>query len=164
MLKKIDQDYLRSALFGFEDGLVSTTGVVVGISTGTTNAKFIVLAGLVTIAVEALSMGAGEFLSEQAVHELDHEHRHHDNIIFGALLMFIAYIVAGMIPLLPILLFMPPVSTWAAVIAALLGLLLLGYVKGVLIGVSPGRSALQILIVGGLAMLAGLVMGQLFHI
>ena len=34
MSHHIHEDYLRSGLFGIQDGLVSTTGVVVGISTG----------------------------------------------------------------------------------------------------------------------------------
>lgn len=31
---KVQKEYLQSAMFGFNDALVSTTGVIVGISTG----------------------------------------------------------------------------------------------------------------------------------
>ena len=56
---KVQKEYLQSAMFGFNDALVSTTGVIVGISTGTGNKQVVILAGVVTILVEALSMGSG---------------------------------------------------------------------------------------------------------
>ena len=63
MSLKINQDYIRSLVFGFQDALVSTTGIVVGISVGVHNKQFIILSALVAISVEALSMGAGQYLS-----------------------------------------------------------------------------------------------------
>ena len=48
-MKKVQKEYLQSAMFGFNDALVSTTGVIVGISTGTGNKQVVVLAGVVTI-------------------------------------------------------------------------------------------------------------------
>ena len=59
MRLNIHEDYLRSGLFGLQDGLVSTTGVVVCISTGVENKAFIILASLVAVTVEASSMAAG---------------------------------------------------------------------------------------------------------
>jgi len=51
MSLKINQDYLRSLVFGFQDALVSTTGIVVGISVGVSNKQFIILSALVAISV-----------------------------------------------------------------------------------------------------------------
>ena len=62
----IHEDYLRSGLFGIQDGLVSTTGVVVGISTGVEDKAIIILASLVAVTVEASSMAAGQYSSEKA--------------------------------------------------------------------------------------------------
>ena len=59
-MKNIQKEYLQSAMFGFNDALVSTTGVIVGVSTGTNDKRIVILAGVVTIMVEALSMGAGQ--------------------------------------------------------------------------------------------------------
>ncbi len=52
----IHEDYLRSVLFGLQDGLVSTTGVVVGISTGVSQKEIVILAAFVAVTVEATSM------------------------------------------------------------------------------------------------------------
>lgn len=54
------KDYLRSSLFGIEDALISTTGAVVGIAVGSHNERFVLMAGLIIIMVEAISMTASE--------------------------------------------------------------------------------------------------------
>ena len=71
----IHEDYLRSIMFGFQDGLVSTTGVVAGISAGVDVKSIIVLAAFVAVSVEASSMAAGQYTSEKAVHQLDKTQR-----------------------------------------------------------------------------------------
>lgn len=158
--RKIETDYLRSILFGLEDGLVSTTGAVIGISVATQDAKLVVLAGLVMVAVEAISMAAGEFLSEEAVHELDRR-AHKDSLLVGALLMFCSYAGAGLIPLLPFILFPESTATWLAITLAFISLFLLGYFKAKFTKVRPLRSGLQILLVGGVATLIGILVGVL---
>lgn len=57
---------IRELVFGLEDGLVSTMGAVAGIAAGTENGQIVVLSGLVIIAVEALSMAAGSYLSNKS--------------------------------------------------------------------------------------------------
>ncbi len=65
----LHEDYVRSLMFGLQDGLVSTTGVVVGISSGVSDKSIIILASLVAVTVEATSMAAGQYSSEKAVHQ-----------------------------------------------------------------------------------------------
>ena len=59
-------DAVRELVFGLEDGLVSTMGAVAGIAAGTDNGRIVILSGLVIIAVEALSMAAGSYLSNKS--------------------------------------------------------------------------------------------------
>ena len=61
LFDNIHEDYLRSILFGLQDGLVSTTGVVIGISTGVEAKAIILLAAFVAVTVEASSMAAGQY-------------------------------------------------------------------------------------------------------
>lgn len=160
---KINQDYLRSTVFGFQDALVSTTGIVIGISAGVSDKKIIILSALVTISVEALSMGAGQYLSEKSVHELPTSH-HHDNLVFGGLIMFLSYLVGGFVPILPILFSSPPLSPILSVIFAFIGLFLLGLFKAKLFSSHIWRSALEMLTIGGLTTLIGLAVGLIFKI
>lgn len=63
-------DAIRELVFGLEDGLVSTLGAVAGIAAGTEDGRIVALSGLVLIAVEALSMAAGSYLSNKSHREM----------------------------------------------------------------------------------------------
>lgn len=162
-MKKIQDEYLRSSLFGFEDALVSTTGMAIGISIGTDNLKFILLAVFVTIAVEAVSMGAGEFLSDEAVHELDRQ-KTKDNILVSATVMFFSYIFGGLIPVLPIIFLPRNEGIIGAILAAFIGLFVLGFIKGKIVKVDKIRSALEMLFIGGIAAIIGVAVGLVLKI
>ncbi len=162
-MRKIQDEYLRSSLFGFEDALVSTTGMAVGISIGTTNLNFILLAVFVTIAVEAVSMGAGEFLSDEAVHELD-KTKTKDNTLISAFVMFFSYVTGGLIPVIPIILLPRPEAIIGSIITAFTGLFVLGFIKGKIVKVNKIRSALQMLFIGGIAALIGIAVGFILKI
>lgn len=157
MKRKLDGDYVRSSFFGIEDSLVSTTGLIAGVAVGSHDTKFVILAGLVGIAVEAVSMGAGEFLSEETEHDLDKNDR--ANPLTGGLIMLISYFLAGLIPLLPIILLPPSISLYVSIFAALVGLFVLGIAKGKVTNRSMLKSAVKVLIVGGIAAGIGIAVG-----
>ena len=70
--------WLRPAVFGASDGLVSNFALIAGITGGTDDSKAVLLAGLAGLAAGAVSMAAGEFISvrsqaEQALAEIELE-------------------------------------------------------------------------------------------
>ena len=73
--------WLRPAVFGAMDGLVSNLALIAGVAGGTDNgSKAVVLAGLAGLAAGAFSMAAGEYTSvasqsELAEHEIAKERR-----------------------------------------------------------------------------------------
>jgi len=73
--------WLRPAVFGAMDGLVSNAALIAGVAGGTaTNAKAVVLAGFAGLAAGAFSMAAGEYTSvasqsEAAEREIERERR-----------------------------------------------------------------------------------------
>lgn len=156
---KIHEDYLRSLMFGLQDGLVSTTGVVIGISAGVQNKEIIVLAALVAVSVEATSMAAGQYSSEKAVHQMDKSGKHTDSLLLGALIMFLAYIMGGLFPIIPTIFFNQPEAQLVAVLAAFAGLFIVGYVKGKLVEHTPLRSAVELFVIGAIATVIGLAVG-----
>lgn len=160
----IHEDYLRSIIFGFQDSLVSTTGVVAGVAAGTSNKELVILAGLVTVAVESLSMGAGQYMSEKSVHQMDKTGKHTDNLLVGGILMALSYFLGGLVPLVPILVFDLPLSATLSIIFALIGLFILGYLKAHIVKVNPFKSALEILVLGGIATAVGLAVGKLLKL
>ncbi len=164
MFKEIHEDYLRSGLFGIQDGLVSTTGIVVGISTGVEDKAIIILASLVAVTVEATSMAAGQYSSEKAVHQMDKTGKHTDSLIVGALIMFFGYILGGIVPVIPSIIFDQPQARTIAIICAFLGLFTLGYIKGHIVDHKPLRSALELFIIGAAATAIGLIVGNIFRV
>ncbi|MBI2032183.1 MAG: VIT1/CCC1 transporter family protein [Candidatus Levybacteria bacterium] len=160
----IHEDYLRSLMFGLQDGLVSTTGVVVGISTGIENKAIIVLAALVAVTVEATSMAAGQYSSEKAVHQMDKSGKHTDSLLTGATIMFVSYYIGGMFSVLPTVIFPQPLARYIAIISAFAGLLIVGYVKGRIVEHRPLRSAAELLIIGGLATVIGVIVGYFLKV
>lgn len=159
--QQLTSSYIRSSFFGIEDSLVSTTGLIAGISAGTSEVKFILLASFVAVAVEAISMAAGEFLSEETEQDLARSKRH-SNPIIGGIIMFVSYAAAGMVPILPILFFPIEYAIYVSMIAALVGLFILGIIKGTLTKRRIFQSGLQVLVVGGTAAIIGASVGILF--
>lgn len=163
-MKKPNREYLRSVIFGIEDSLVSTTGLIAGISIGADSRRVVLLGGIVAIIVEATSMGAGEYLSDSAVAELDKLKRPRDNPLISGLLMCLSYLLAGLIPLAPVLLIDYPSSLWFSVTFALAGLFMLGFLKGRYLNTNPIKGGLKILVVGGIATIFGIVVGTIFQL
>lgn len=62
---------LREVVFGMEDGMVSTLGAITGIAIGSQDHFTVLLAGVVIISVEAISMGIGSYLSNRSGREVD---------------------------------------------------------------------------------------------
>ena len=72
--------WLRPAVFGAMDGLVSNFALVMGVTGGSDNTKPVLLAGLAGLAAGAFSMAAGEYTSvasqsEFALAQIDKERR-----------------------------------------------------------------------------------------
>ena len=56
-------NWLRAAVLGANDGIVSTAGVVMGVAGATDDSGAIVIAGIAALTAGALSMGTGEYVS-----------------------------------------------------------------------------------------------------
>ena len=56
-------NWLRAAVLGANDGIVSVAGIVMGVAGGTTDQGTIFLAGMAGLVAGALSMAAGEYVS-----------------------------------------------------------------------------------------------------
>ena len=164
MLKNIHEDYLRSGLFGIQDGLVSTTGVVVGISIGIEQKAIIILAAFVAVTVEATSMAAGQYSSEKAVHQMDKTGKHTDSLILGASIMFFGYLLGGIVPIIPTILFAQPQARIVSIAASFVGLFIVGYIKGYIVEHKPLRSAVELFIIGAIATAIGLTVGHFFKV
>lgn len=141
--------YLRNFVFGAEDSLVSTVGLLSGVSFAGLGSREIIFSGIILILVESISMGAGVYLSEDSANELP-ESGERDNTIADATIMLISYLLIGLIPLLPYI-FSSDTKTgfYFSVGFSLISLFCLGLFKGYVVGKHPLYSAIKVFIVGG---------------
>lgn len=163
MEERNDITNIRNFVFGVEDSLVSTVGLLSGVAVAGTMPETIVLAGIVLISVEAFSMGAGSLLSEHSAKQISlHQEVPIQASFKSALIMFLSYFLAGFIPLSPYLFL--PVSTafWTSIGVSLVALLILGVLSGKKAGIQVFHPAIQMLFVGGIAIALGTIVGMLF--
>lgn len=156
-MKNIKTSYVRNIVFGAEDSLVSTVGVLFGVATAYTSTSQILLTGLIIIFVEALSMGVGSFLSETSAEELDAKSAKRENPIIDGILMFVSYFISGFIVLAPYVLINGSSAKYVSLLTTLVALLLLGYLPA-----KNPKSAIRMAILGSLAVIAGFLVANVF--
>ena len=152
--------FLRNLVFGVEDGLVSTVGLLSGIAIAGVARETILLTGIVLIFVEAFSMAAGSFLSEASVEEMDGGEDDTRGSITAGAIMFAAYFFAGLIPLFPYAIFEVTEAFPFSVFLSVAALFILGYWSGRNTKLA-WRKAARMALVGGLAIVVGVFAGTI---
>lgn len=157
--------YLRNFVFGAEDSLVSTVGLLSGINVAGTTKNSIVIAGIILIFVEAFSMGIGSLLSEHSAQEfLRKKELPWQNTMRGGLVMFASYFMTGFIPLAPYFFTTPSQAIYWSIGLSLVALFILGIVSGKIFNNNLFKHGLQMLLIGGLAILIGVTVGKLLQV
>ncbi len=160
MSKHTAEGYIRNFIFGVEDSLVSTVGLLSGIAAADVPGKTIFLTGMVLIVVEALSMGIGSLLSESSAEEYTARRGiSMRRSVRGGTIMFVSYFFAGFVPLLPYLFLATAAALPVSIGASLVALFLLGSVSALKYHARAMRSGLRMLILGGIAIAAGVAVG-----
>ena len=163
--KSEKQTLFRNFVFGVEDSLVSTVGLLAGVAAADIPNRDLVTTGLVLIFVEAFSMGIGSFLTEEATSEMAGDACDQWSAVKGALVMFVSYTLAGLLPLSPYLFAPSALRVPASVTASILGLVLLGYGSARWFGHAyPWRRALKMVVLGGMAVGVGMLVGSIFQV
>ncbi len=155
--------YYRNFIFGVEDSLVSTVGLLSGITIAGVSKESLLVTGVVLIFVEAVSMGAGSFLSESSA-EIYESHKDEPTrrSYFDALIMFTSYIVFGFIPLFPYIVLEQNNAFWASIALSLLTLLLIGVIGAKISGTKIRKNVMRMVLIGGSAIAVGSIVGRLF--
>ena len=155
--------YVRNFIFGAEDSLVSTVGLLVGVASAGMAQKEIIVSGIVLICVEAFSMSVGSFLSERTTEESSPDYRQQEsNSLLAAVIMFASYFACGLIPLFPYLIIGVDRAFWLSITASLFALFVLGFISAKILKTKVLKSALRMMIIGGFAIGLGIIVGMIF--
>lgn len=160
MIKKTFILYTRNFIFGSEDSLVSTVGLLAGITSAGVERREVLISGIVLICIEAFSMSVGSFLSETATQESASQGaKQNSNSIMASVVMFFSYIICGLIPLAPYFLLNTERAFWWSIIASIISLFVLGIISAKILNIKVFKNALRMTIVGGIAILLGVIVG-----
>ncbi len=155
--------YTRNFIFGAEDSLVSTVGLLAGIASAGMAQKEIIVSGVVLICVEAFSMFVGSFLSERTTEESSPNYQiQKSNSLIAALIMFVSYLLCGLVPLFPYFFISIPQALWWSIGVSLIALVVLGFVSAEMLRTRIFKNALRMVVIGGLAIGLGTVVGMIF--
>lgn len=155
-------ELMRSATFGVQDSLVSTVGLISGVAAGGMEKKMIVLSGIVLILVEAISMGFGELFSAEIASEVnDHKEASVGKFIPSAVVMFVCYLAAGLVPIFPYLIFDKTEAFWWSNIFSVTGLFVYGWFYGRSVRLGSWRHGIKMGLYGIVAIACGVAAGIL---
>ncbi len=148
---------VRSFVFGVEDSLVSTVGLVSGIAVAGVSSGLILLTGAILVAVEAFSMAAGDLVTENTLREIRLKRiTALSESMVPALVMFVSYALSGLLVLLPYSIFSPGQALYISAGVSLCALFCLGMIAGGLSHTSRFTNGIIMLSVGGLAIAIGI--------
>jgi len=152
--------YLRNFVFGVEDSLVSTVGLLSGVAITGMAREDIFVTGLILIFVEAISMSAGSFLSESSAEEYETRRAAPTaRSYFSSGIMFVSYFISGFIPLAPYLFLEGAAAFFLSIGVSLAALVILGALSARFSRVRAIPSIVRMTLIGGLAIGAGLLVG-----
>ncbi len=158
--RRIKASYLRNFVFGVEDSLVSTVGLISGVAAAGVSRGTIITTGIVLVFVEAFSMAVGSFLSEESAEQYLHKGEAdttHSPVT--AIIMFISYFISGFIPLFPYTLWQVSSAFWLSIGFSLIALFALGFVSGKMSHSSAWKTAVKMTVFGGIAIGLGVIVG-----
>lgn len=146
--------YVGDIVYGANDGIITTFAVVAGASGAGFSSTVIIILGIANLIADGFSMGASSYLSlrsEQAV--APRESELHTRIAFwDGVVTFIAFVIAGTLPLLPFLI--PAAAERAflvSTIATASAFFIVGSARSLVTKKNPLTAGLEMLAVGGLA-------------
>ena len=158
---KTTELYLRNIIFGISDSLVSTVGLLAGIDAAGTARETILLTGIVYAFVEAFSMAVGSFLSEQSAEEYEVKGEAAGAGPFTAgVVMFVSFILASFIPILPYLIFGLTAALWCSIGFSLVALFIVGMISARIVKVNVMSHAVKMMFLGGAAIVIGVIVGK----
>lgn len=159
--RKLSPDYVRNFIFGVEDSLVSTVGLLSGVAIAGMDRRTVFLTGMVLIFVESFSMAVGSFLAEHSARDYARQRETSLRSPFvDGVIMFFSYFTTGFIPLLPYIFFEAGRALWISILGSLAVLFIVGVVSARLSRVSIFTSSVRMVFIGGVAIAVGIIVGK----
>ncbi len=146
--------YVGEFVYGASDGIITTFAIVTAAAGGSLSPGVIVVLGVANLLADGFSMGASSFLSARAEASRDAETQDISLPLKRGVATFGAFVLAGLLPLLPYLAVQSaaPVFPLVISVAATLGALaVVGVGRAHLAGEPISLAVVEMVTVGGMA-------------
>lgn len=157
-------DYVRDIVLSANDGVVTTFAVVAGSLGASLSPSVVVILGLANLFADGLSMSTGAYLGVKS--EIEYQQNSGEKIklgnrpILNGLVSFLAFGVAGFIPLISYVFKFDNSFTVSAVFVAIT-LFIVGIFRGMVSNKHILRTAFENLFIGGASAVIAFYVGEL---
>jgi len=160
---------LRASVLGANDGIVSTSSVVMGVAGAGANNNAIFTAGMAALVAGALSMAVGEYVSVASQKDAEKAHAsdsaeelEYTSPIQAAGTSLLAFTAGGLVPFIAVILAPGHIRIIVTVLAVLVALILTGYFSARIGKADPYRATARVVTGGLIAMAITYYIGTLF--
>ncbi len=154
--------YIRDAVFAANDGIVTTFAVIAGAQGAELTAAVVIIMGFANLMADGFSMASGNYLGIKSEQEYDTAHKVYlkkdINILVHPLITFIAFIGAGLLPLIPYLM-KTKYEFELAITFVVLALFSIGIVRAHFSKKQYLKDGFQSLLIGGIAAVVAYTIG-----
>ncbi len=162
-------NWLRAAVLGANDGIVSVAAVIVGVAGASHDKSFILTAGVAALVAGALSMAVGEYVSVSSQRDTEKAllNKHPDDLtnpFHAAYASALAFFCGAIIPIIAILVAPESMQITATFIAVFFALIITGMLSAHVGGASKRKATIRVVFGGILAMLVTFGIGKLFGV
>ena len=153
-LRELGQHYIKDLVYGANDGIITTFAVVSGVAGAELEPRIVVILGFANLLADGFSMGASNFLairSEEDVRQASGLGVQEPFPARHSLATFLAFVVAGVVPLISYVVALDAPRFPMAVALTLATLFAVGSARSLVTDRPWWRNGLEMLVVGSAA-------------
>ncbi len=154
-MKKRIAKYIGDLVYGANDGIITTFAIVSGVAGANLAPSVVIILGLSNVLADGFSMAASNYLARKSekdyLENQGEENKNVNNPIKNAIATFGAFIIAGMVPLLPYVFGIKENVFGYAILSTGLILFTVGSLRTKITGGNWIKSGVEMLLVGALA-------------
>jgi len=174
-IKKNERLYLPEFVYGGIDGAVTTFAVVAGAIGAGLSSSIILILGFANLFADGFSMAISNYLSTKSQTEIHIRHKDYQNIkhlgkhpVKCGFATFFSFFIIGLIPLISFVfaLAIPSLDAnkfFYSIIFTAFALFIVGFIKGEIVKKHPIKSAIETLVIGGIASIIAFIVGYLLR-
>lgn len=163
--KRVERKYLPEFVYGGMDGVITTFAIVSGVVGAALSPMIVLILGFANLAADGFSMSVSNYLSVKSRNEVVRRPENDERKTASVTLL--AFIVMGLIPLLSFVIasvtgndyFVQNQFLLAGIFTGI-ALLIIGWMRGIVTGKHKIKSAIQTLVLGGIAAFLAFIVGK----